>query len=65
VGDLEVLDDDALVAELGAWLEAMGGPKRVVRGRKQGADTELVEMIWGWLLEASPSTARVADAMRA
>jgi 2-alkyl-3-oxoalkanoate reductase len=65
VGDLEVLDDDALVAELGAWLEAMGGPKRVVRGRKQGADTELVEMIWRWLLEASPSTARVAEAMRA
>jgi len=43
----------------------MGGAKRIVRGRKQGADAALVGMIWRWLLEESASTKRVAEAMRA
>lgn len=65
VGDLEVLTDDEQFEELRAWIAAMGGAKRIVRGRKQGADAALVGMIWRWLLEESASTKRVAEAMRA
>jgi hypothetical protein len=65
VGDLEVMSDAEFMEELRAWLAAMGGAKRVVRGRKQGADAELVGMIWRWLLEESTSTERVASSMRA
>lgn len=65
VGDLEVMSDAEFMEELRAWLAAMGGAKRVVRGRKQGADVELVGMIWRWLLEESVSTERVASSMRA
>ncbi len=65
VGDLEVMDDAGFEAELAAWLKDMGGAKRVVRGRKQGADEELVAMIWQWLLEKSDSVKGVANAMSA
>jgi nucleoside-diphosphate-sugar epimerase len=65
VGDLEVMSDDEFMAELRTWLTDMGGPKRIVRGRKQGADEELVAMIWSWLLDKSESVKRVAEGMRA
>lgn len=64
VGDLEVLTEEEQFEELRTWIAAMGGAKRIVRGRKQGADADLVAMIWRWLLEESASTARVAEAMR-
>ena len=63
VGDLEVLDDAAFEAELAEWIADMGGPKRIARGRKQGADAELVAKIWQWLLERSESARRVAESM--
>lgn len=65
VGDLEVMDDAGFEEELGAWTRAMGGPKRIVRGRKQGADEELVAKIWRWLVDESARAGRVAAAMGA
>ncbi len=63
VGDLEVMSDGEFETELGAWLTAMGGAARVVRGRKQGADEVLVQNIWTWLTEHSESVRRVASGM--
>lgn len=49
--------------ELTHWCQAMGGATRLVEGRRQGKNQELVEAIWAFLLEESTSTRALSECL--
>ena len=62
-GHRDLVSREQGLRELTQWCEAMGGAARLVDGRKQGRNQELVEGTWTFLLEESPSIAALSQCL--
>ena len=62
-GHSDVISRTKGLEELSVWCEAMGGAKKLIDGRQQGRNIELIESTWKFLLYESFSVSALAECL--